>query len=236
MNQDSSSWPGIALARNTGCRRHSPRRKPYKQPCVRPSCNRINLTIHHHQLQLNKGSRLRQLRTPLNCRQRGPRETSAKCRASNHLTPKQIPLILDVVTSRPWSTRIAIVCAGPGVHQGHRQAAPKRELRRAAVGAASVCNPPVGLPHEDTSWRFHQATPDHLVAGPTTGARRSSCTLYCASRDGWMNESTRSDCAVLRRLHPILPRYSLVAPAARVPAQSGLRSEDNRECDCQDRI
>lgn len=165
INQDSSTWPSIVLARNAGCRWQDARRKPYKQPCVRPLCDGINLTIHHHLHQRNKGSRLRQLRTPLNCRQRGPRETSAKCRASNHQTPKQIPLILDVVTSRPWSTRIAIVCAGPGVHQGHRQAAPKRELRRAALGAASVCNPPAGLPHEDIPGDSVKQRPTSWLAG-----------------------------------------------------------------------
>lgn len=51
-----------------------------------------------------------------------------------------------------------------------------------------------------------------------------------------MNQPTRSDCVVLDRLRPVRPRVSLVAPVAWMPPRSGLRSEDNRKCDCQARI
>lgn len=174
MNQDSSSWPSIVLARNTGCRWQSARRKPYKQQCVRPLCDGINLTIHHHHHhhhQRNKGSRLRQLRTPLNCRQRGPRETSAKCRASNHLTPKQIPLILDVVTSRPWSTRIAIVCAGARRSSVTQTGGPEK---RATARGTRHC---FGLPTRPLGSPMRTATPD-IVAGRMTGAHPVSCTVH----------------------------------------------------------
>lgn len=74
--------------------------------------------------------------------------------------PKQIPLIFDMVTSRPWSTRTAKVCAAPAfISDTDRRA--RKGLRRAAVGAASVCNPPAGRPDED-------------ITGPSIDQRQTS--------------------------------------------------------------
>lgn len=148
--------------------------------------------------------------------------------------PKQIPLIFDVLTSRPWSTRIARVCAGSAFisEESHRQAAPKRATARGSRRCFGL-QPTRWAPRRGHSWPFYRPTPD-VMAGRTTGAR-SLLFSFCAPRD----EYKRVDPLRLRGTWPSPSNpaaHALVASAARVPAQSGLRSEDNRECDCQARI
>lgn len=202
--------------------------RPYVQPCVPPFwSNGISTLIshehqqhhHHHQQQAQRGLKIAAAEDPFKLQAAWSSGNERKVPCLQSSNPKQIPLnFFAMVTSRPWSTRIAytvtvytttttILRAGRAFISGTDGRAPRQTATaHGSRRLLSACNP-------------HPLRAHPVPRGNTNKTKQQHCAELVERRASTNGQASRPahDCKGLRRLHPILPRYW--PGSARLPAR-----------------